>query len=94
MITETITLGEYIFFGAVSFVLVVSAILLVLFWWRTFVNPQFPSRGLPSRVDEQEARIAHLEKRVAQQDEELEVLRQRVTELSDRLSNASRGETW
>ena len=83
---------EYAFFGVMYFVLIVCAVALGLTWWRTFVNPKFPSRGLPERVNNQEVRIAHLEKRVADQEEELGVLRQRVVELSELLSGSQREE--
>lgn len=80
------TPAEYAFLGSLSFVLVVSAVIMCLVWWRTFVNPHFPSRGLPERVDDQEARIVQLEKRVAAQKAQLEALRLRVAQLNDRLS--------
>ena len=87
-----LTPWEYVFFGVMCFALLVTEAILVLTWWRTFVNPRFPSRGLPERVSDQEVRIAHLEKRVAEQEEELGVLRQRVAGLSGLLSRPNRGE--
>ena len=87
------TPAEYAFLGTLSFVLLVSAVALALLWWRTFINPRFPGRGLPQRLDDQESRIAQLEIRVAAQEAQLEVLRQRVVELSDQLASLNRRET-
>ena len=87
------TPAEYAFLGTLSFVLLVSAVALALLWWRTFINPRFPSRGLPQRLDDQESRIAQLEIRVAAQEAQLEVLRQRVVELSNQLASLNRRET-
>ena len=88
-----LTPAEHVFFGSMSFALVVAGVTAALLWWRTFVNPSFPSRGLPQRVDDQELRIAKLEMRVATQEEQLEGLRQRVVELNDRLAGLNRRET-
>ena len=85
--------AEFALFGALFFVVVVSAVILGLLCWRAFVNPNFLGRGLPERINHQETRIAHLEKRVADQEAELEVLRRQVDELSERVSNLFRWET-
>ncbi len=85
--------AEFALFGALFFVLVVSAVILALLCWRAFVNPNLLGRGLPERINHQETRIAHLEKRVADQEAELEVLRRQVDELSERVSNLFRWET-
>ena len=81
------TPAEYAFLGTLSFVLLVAGVGVALLWWQTFVNPKFPSRGLPTRVDDQETRIIQLETRVAAQEAQLETLRLRVAELSDQLTN-------
>ena len=85
-----VALAEYAFFATLLFALLVPAVIILLQWWRTYVNPNFLIRGIPERINDQEARIVHLEKRVADQEAELEVLRQRMDELSDKVSTLIR----
>ena len=64
----------------------------VLHWWCLLLNPSLITQGIRERLNNQEMRIEHLEKRVAEQEAELQVLRQRMDELSEQVSNFLRRE--
>ena len=64
----------------------------VLHWWRLLLNPGHANQRIRERLNNQEVRIEHLEKRVAEQEAELQVLHQRMDELSEQVSNFLRRE--
>ena len=64
----------------------------VLHWWRLLLNTGHATQRIRERLNNQEVRIEHLEKRVAEQEAELQVLRQRMDELSEQVSNFLRRE--
>ena len=90
-----ITPAEYVFFGVLSFFLLVAAAAVGWLWWRVFASPSLnPSpessnRRIPRGSSNREARIADLERIVDKQQEELVALRVRVAEMDGKLLTLS-----
>ena len=72
--------------------MMLSSTKYVLHWCRLLLNPSLATQGIRERLNNQEVRIEHLEKRIAEQEAELQVLRQRMDELSELVSNFLRRE--